>query len=48
MNKRGCVKLILPDADAAEHADGRRFILLIINIPALLCARHLRPMNIYI
>ena len=31
MNKRGCVKLILPDADDAEHADWRRFILLIIN-----------------
>ena len=38
--------MILPDADDAEHADGRRFILLIINISALICARHLRPMNI--
>ena len=44
---RGCVKLILPDADGAEYADRRRFILLIINISALICARQrcLRPMN---
>ena len=43
MNKEG-VKLILLDADDAEYAEGRRFILLIINnICALL--RYLRPMN---
>ncbi|EEC96505.1 hypothetical protein PRABACTJOHN_02094 [Parabacteroides johnsonii DSM 18315] len=39
--------MTLPDADDADNADGRRFILLIINISALICARlrHLRPMN---
>jgi len=36
--------LILLDADDTEYAEGRRFILLIINnICALLC--YLRPMN---
>ena len=39
--------MTLPDADDADNADGRRFILLIINISALICARLrcLRPMN---
>ena len=36
--------MILPDADDADNADGRRFILLIINnICVHLCC--LRPMN---